>query len=135
MADFLDKMIVGINKGVSSVSEGSRAMVEKAKINTAISDAEKTKAQLAQQLGSLTHQAQQNGLELPENLLAVCGQITACNDRIAELKNRLSEMEAAKAAAQVPAPEAVPTVPVCPSCGTAGRPGGKFCAKCGTALQ
>lgn len=135
MADFFDKVLVGINKGVNSVSEGSKNMMEKAKLNTAIADAEKAKAQLAEQLGTLTHLARKNGVELPENLVAVCDQMTACDDRIAELKNRLAEMEAAKAAAQTPVPEAAPAGPVCPSCGAVGRPGGKFCAKCGGALQ
>ena len=41
MADFFDKMLVSINKGVSTVSEGSKSFMEKAKLNAAVSDGEK----------------------------------------------------------------------------------------------
>ncbi len=136
MADFFDKVIVGINKGVNSVSEGSKNMVEKAKIHSAVSDAEKAKLKLMEQLGALTYAAQQSGMELPENLLAVCGQITAQNNQIQELQQRLADMEAAKAAATAAsAAPAAPAGPVCSACGAVGRPGGKFCAKCGGSLQ
>ncbi len=43
MAGILDKMVVGINKGINIVSENSKLMVEKAQINTAVQDAENEK--------------------------------------------------------------------------------------------
>ncbi len=130
MADFFDKMLVGINKGVSSVSEGSKNMMEKAKINTSISDAEKDKKRIAEQLGVLVYDLHQNGEVLPEAVLALCDQITERNNQIAELKQKLSVMDAPK---EAPVPAAAPGG-FCPNCGSPVREGAKFCANCGNAM-
>lgn len=129
MADFFDKMLVGINKGVNSVSEGSKNMMEKAKINTSISDAEKDKKRIAEQLGALVYDLHQNGEVLPEAVLTLCDQITERNNQIAALRQKLSAMEAAKET-----PTVVGGGNFCPSCGAAVREGAKFCAKCGNAM-
>ncbi|MBE7024503.1 MAG: zinc ribbon domain-containing protein [Ruminococcaceae bacterium] len=126
MAEFFNRMLVGINKGVNSVSEGSKNMMEKAKLHTAISDAEKAKAKLAEQLGNLTHSLHQSGTALPENLVPLCEEISAYVSQIAELKQRLDAMEPEKSAA---------SGTVCPACGTACRPDSKFCANCGGTLS
>ena len=128
MADFFDKMLVGINKGVSSVSEGSKNMMEKAKINTSIGDAEKDKKRIAEQLGSLVYDLHQKGEVFPEAVLAFCDEITEKNNQIAELKQKLSAMEMPK---EAPAPVAGS---FCPNCGTPVREGAKFCANCGNAM-
>ena len=40
MADFLNKVKLGFNKGVAAVGEGSKNLMEKAKINSVIGTAE-----------------------------------------------------------------------------------------------
>ncbi len=134
MADFFDKMLVGINKGVNSVSEGSKNMMEKAKINTSISDAEKEKLKIAEQLGIQAYALQQSGVELPEALIPFCEQITARNQMIADLKKRLAEIDAPKETASIPMATANPVGSYCPDCGSPCNVGAKFCPKCGKAL-
>ncbi|MBQ7036573.1 MAG: zinc ribbon domain-containing protein [Clostridia bacterium] len=134
MADFFDKMLVGINKGVNSVSEGSKNMMEKAKINTSISDAEKEKLKIAEQLGIQAYALQQSGVELPEALIPFCEQITARNQMIADLKKRLAEIDAPKETASIPMATANPVGSYCPDCGSPCNTGAKFCPKCGKAL-
>ena len=43
MAEFFDKVLSGINKGVNTVSENSKIMVEKANLNTAKRNAENSR--------------------------------------------------------------------------------------------
>ena len=52
MADFLDKVKTGFNKGVATVSTGSKNMIEKTKINTVIKTLEDEKKQLIEILGN-----------------------------------------------------------------------------------
>ncbi len=134
MADFFDKMLVGINKGVSSVSEGSKQLMEKAKINTAISDAEKEKLKIAEQLGIQAYTLQQNGVEIPEALLSFCEEISARNQTISDLKKRLLEMDAPKETAPIPMATPNHVGGYCPDCGSPCNVGAKFCPKCGKAL-
>ena len=134
MADFFDKMLVGINKGVNSVSEGSKNMMEKAKINTSISDAEKEKLKIAEQLGIQAYALQQSGVELPEALIPFCEQITARNQMIADLKKRLAEIDAPKETASIPMATANPVGSYCPDCGSPCNVGAKFCPRCGKTL-
>lgn len=130
MADFFDKVLVGINKGVSSVSEGSKNMMEKAKINTSISDAEKEKKRIAEQLGIIVYDLHQNGEVLPEAVLAFCDQITEINNQIATLRQKLTAMEMPKET-----PTSAPAAGgFCPNCGSPVREGAKFCGKCGNAM-
>ena len=133
MADFFDKMLVGINKGVNSVSEGSKNMMEKAKINTAISDAEKEKIRIADQLGIQAYTLRQNGVELPEALIPFCEQITVREQMIFDLRQRLANLEAVKEAPTIPMAGPV-AGSFCPACGAACREGAKFCPNCGHTL-
>ena len=50
MAGLFDKVVVGLNKGVNSVSEGSKSLIEKAKINTQIQDIVKENNQLLKEM-------------------------------------------------------------------------------------
>ena len=125
MADLFDKMLVGINKGVTSVSEGSKNLMEKAKINTAISDAEKEKNKIAQQLGIQAYNLYLNGTALPVELRNFCLEITDKNETIQALQKKLAELDNKEPSAGGS---------VC-ACGFVCRPGAHFCPKCGNALK
>lgn len=90
MADFLDKMIVGISKGKTNISENSKNMVEKAKINTAIHEAEESKKKLTEFIGFKAYNLYINGIELPEELTNLCSEIKKRDEEILTLKNNLS---------------------------------------------
>lgn len=132
MAGFFDKVVVGINKGVNSVSEGSKNLVEKAKINVQIQELETKKNQLIQNMGTLVYNLMTEGtLEAPQ-CDGMCAEITAINEKLTSLQGQIKELEAPKA--QTPASSATPTTGVTCSCGFRNHEGAKFCAKCGAAL-
>lgn len=133
MAGFFDKVVVGINKGVNSVSEGSKNLVEKAKLNVQIQELEGQKTQLFQSMGTLVYNLKAEGtLEAPQ-CDGMCAEITAINQKLTELQAQIKVLEA-------PKPQAAPVTPVAPangtvcSCGFQNKEGAKFCANCGTAL-
>lgn len=134
MADFFDKMLVGINKGVNSVSEGSKQLMEKAKINTAVSDAEKEKLKIAEQLGLQVYTLWQNGVEIPEALHSFCKEIEARDKAVSDLKTRLAEMDAPKETPSIPMATPNHVGSYCPDCGSPCNVGAKFCPRCGKAL-
>ena len=61
MAEFFDKVLSGINKGVNTVSENSKIMVEKANLNTAKRNAENSRNDLYRQLGALVYNLRADG--------------------------------------------------------------------------
>lgn len=130
MADFFDKVVVGINKGISTVSEGSKSVVEKAKTNVQIQDIEKKRAQLIQNLGALTFNLINEGsLDLPQGEV-MYQEITNLNQKIAELQEQMKAKEEQK----VQAPVAPVANGVVCTCGHQNKEGARFCSKCGTPL-
>ncbi len=128
MADFFDKMLVGINKGVASVSEGSKNLMEKAKLNAAISDDEKEIRSLFEKLGQEAFGLFKAEEPLPESMAAICTEIQGKQDAIKEMQEKLAAMEAAREAAKE-------GIAFCPACGAQVKTESKFCGKCGTALK
>lgn len=133
MAEFLDKMLVGINKGMNSVSEGSKNLMEKARLNTEIKDNEAKKAHIAQQLGLLAYNLQSKGDISIEQFQAMCDEITQYNSVIEKLKANLQALDIPKAPPAAPQPQYQNGI-VC-GCGFTNKPDAKFCAKCGSKLE
>lgn len=137
MAGFLDKVVVGINKGVNSVSEGSKNLVEKAKLNVQIQETEAERNNIIQNMGNLIYNLHVSGELQIEQCVPMCGEISALNQKIADLQEQIRVIEASKAqpAAYQPQPAAAPvnTGAVC-QCGFRNKEGAKFCSKCGSQL-
>ncbi len=129
MAGFLDKVVGGINKGVTAVSEGSKTLVEKATINTQLQELDKEKKALMQNLGMLVYNLMLNGEIQIEQCNGMCAEIHVCDQKISELSAQLQSLEAPKAAYAQSAGGAV-----C-ACGAVNQPGARFCSKCGSPLQ
>lgn len=133
MAGFFDKVVMGINKGVNTVSEGSKLIAEKAKLNLQLQDAEKEKAKLFQNIGMLVYNLQKNEEIHIEQAEAMLGEVDAVIEKAdgirAKLKALDAEKEQANTATAVPLQDGV----VC-SCGYTNGSDAKFCAKCGNKL-
>lgn len=135
MADFLDKMISGINKGVATVSTGSKTMIEKSKINTVIKSLEDEKKELSSLLGNKVYKfctENEEGDVPREDVISICNEITnrirlieEQKRRIIEIENEMNQVTGARPAAPVGA--------VC-TCGQPNAVGAKFCARCGKPL-
>ena len=129
MASIFDKVIVGINQGLNSVSESSKNLVEKAKINTQLQDFERERNLLLQNIGTLVYNLQVSGELTVDKCSEMCYEVQKYNEQIASLQNQLKALEKS---AQ---PSAVPENGVRCSCGFVNKADARFCAKCGQTLN
>ena len=134
MADFFEKMKDGFNKGVATVSTGSKTVLEKTKLNSIIKSLEDEKAQLAVILGNKVFAYCQENVDgdIPRaEVVDICGQIVSRNIQIEEHKKRIEELDTEMN--QVMGPSSSNVTATCP-CGHVNKPGAKFCVKCGNKL-
>ena len=83
MADIFDKLKSGLNKGVASVSTGSKVLIEKTKISSRIKTLEDEKKQLAELLGAKVYNLFIEGREIsPSEIEGFCTEITKRNEQI-----------------------------------------------------
>lgn len=133
MADFFDKMKDSMNKGIATVSTGSKTMIEKSKINSIIKTLEDEKRQLAEIAGNkvLTYCSTHPEGDIPRNeVVSVFNEVMARNEQIALHQQRIaeldSEMDQVRGGSNLGG--------FCP-CGHENAPGAKFCARCGNKLN
>ncbi|HHV98557.1 MAG TPA: hypothetical protein GXX36_03125 [Clostridiaceae bacterium] len=132
MADIFDKLKSGLNKGVASVSTGSKTLIEKAKINSRIKTLEDEKKQLEELLGARVYNLymEMEG-DIPRSeLVGFCEEITKRTELINEQKQRLKELD--EEMNQVIGNTRIGP-PVC-KCGHVNPEGARFCARCGSQL-
>jgi len=139
MADFFDKVVSGFNKGVATVSTGSKTMIEKTKINSVIKNLENEKKQLAEIIGVKVYQMYMSNSEndIPVSEVSdTCQQILAINQQIEEQNFKIAELDAEmeQVKASGGAPASAVNVSVTCQCGHPNVAGAKFCAKCGNQL-
>ncbi|MCL2227863.1 MAG: zinc ribbon domain-containing protein [Oscillospiraceae bacterium] len=136
MPEMFDKIVGGINKGVATVGANSKAAIEKAKVNTIISNLEEERKQLAQLLGTKVHDSYKanNAIVVDESITNFIAEIDKRLEQIAEQQGELRRIEEevnmvtggnARAASQGRA--------AC-ACGNANPEGAKFCVSCGSPL-
>ena len=135
MAGFFDKVVDGLNKGVSTVSEGSKLLVEKANLNTQIRDVEKEKGRLLQNMGTLIYNLHASGEIEIEQCVGMCNEVSAMDQKIIALQQQLQALDVAKTQSVQYAQTIIPSdstanIVTC-ECGFANKEGAKFCAKCG----
>ena len=134
----MDKVVTGFNKGVSSVSEGSKTFVEKARINTKIEELEREKTRYMQNIGNLVYNLQSSGAVSIPQCEAICGEVAECDRQIEELKQQREALEQQRYQNQQYAQQQAPmdyNAGVRCSCGFINRETAKFCASCGSALN
>ena len=133
MANFFEKVVAGIDKGVSSAKEGSKTFVEKARLNTQIQEVQKNKMTMLRNLGELVYNLQVSGVIDIEQCRGMCDEVTSFNSQIEQLQQQVEDLELKK---NVPTYTAAPMAGgmTCPNCSTVNEPGAKFCAGCGMAM-
>lgn len=135
MAGFFDKVVEGLNKGVSTVSEGSKLIVEKANLNTQIKDVEREKGRLLQNMGTLIYNLHASGEIKIEQCIGMCNEVSAMDQKIVALQQQLQALEVPKTQSVQYAQTIIPSEPVANGvtceCGFVNKEGAKFCAKCG----
>lgn len=134
MADFFDKVMSGFNKGVATVSTGSKTMIEKTKINSIIKGLEDEKKQLAEIIGNkvVAFCAANAEGDIPRaDVISIYNEIVSRDEQIAAQQQRIAELDAEMD--QVRNAGAPVSTGAC-QCGYANAPGAKFCARCGSKL-
>lgn len=139
MAGFFDKVVVGLNKGVNTVSEGSKLIVEKANLSTQIKDIERDKNRLLQNMGTLIYNLHASGEIKVEQCLGMCNEISAMDQKLIALQQQLQALETPKPQytqyTQTIVPPAASAGGVVCGCGFVNKAGAKFCAHCGKQLS
>ena len=131
MADIFDKITGGLTKAVAVVGANSKAMVEKAKVNTAIKNLEGEQKQLAELLGMKIYDIFVSGKEITgEDVSGFAEEITKRLQLIAGQNERLKQIEAE---VSMVAGGNIPCSSPC-KCNHMNPQGAKFCAKCGNPL-
>lgn len=135
LKDLFEKVVTGFNKGVSSVSEGSKLIVEKARLNTQIQSIEKRRNELIKDLGCVTYKLQMCGdihIEQCDNL---CNDINDLNKKIEEFESEIRILESRNIQSGQTdfSCENIIDGIKC-SCGFVNKSTAKFCSKCGSAL-
>ena len=128
MPDIFDKLVGGINKGVASVGANSKAMLEKAKINSQIAGVEKDRRQLAELLGMKVYENHIAGGDTNEGIDNFIQQIGNCVVQIDAFKLQLKQIDDEL---KLSTGE---RNPLC-KCGSMNAQGAKFCAGCGSPLE
>ena len=137
MAGLFDKVVVGLNKGVNSVSEGSKSLIEKAKINTQIQDIVKENNQLFANMGMLVFNLQTRGEIQIDACSSICNEIILRNKKIEELQQQLTKLETLKQSYPLASEEVVANAAdgtKC-TCGHINKATARFCANCGKSLE
>ena len=135
MADIFDKIASGINKGVATVGAGSKAMVEKAKIKTVISNLEAERKELAELLGMKVYEAytESDKIVADESIANFVAEISKRFVGIAEQQKALKRLED-EVSLITGTKSASAGVGLSCSCGQALASDAKFCVKCGNPL-
>lgn len=132
MADIFDKIMSGVNKGVATVSTGSKNMIEKSKLYSIIKTLTDEKKQLLEILGTKVYNhALNNEGDIPRDeveqiCIEISNRIKQINELNVKVENLNSEMEKIVGTASV-------KTGLC-SCGHQNKPDAKFCISCGKAL-
>ena len=135
MAEFFDKVKDSINKGVATVSTGSKNVIEKTKINSCIKSLEDEKKQLLELLGNKVYNHFKENSEEPftkDMAESFCNEIDTRLSNIEEQKELIAALDAEMS--QIRGTSVNNLSKVC-NCGYENGAGSKFCAKCGSKLQ
>lgn len=135
MADIFDKMKMGLNKGVATISTGSKTVVEKTKINSIISNLENDKKRQCEAMGMKIFEfyAQNPDTDFPNSeMVDFYNSLQLHNQQIEDQKRKLAELDA-EMNRVLGTSNSVGQV-IC-SCGYANIAGSKFCAKCGAKID
>ncbi|MBF0558857.1 MAG: zinc ribbon domain-containing protein [Nitrospirae bacterium] len=129
MADILNKVMGGINKGVTAVSSKSKELIETTKLRAEIRDVEATIQSGFNDLGKKVFEMINKEMLNAEDLKTECVNITSFYKKISELDENIRKVEIESLKARHGA-DAV----ICQRCGSPNKADDKFCSGCGSPL-
>ena len=132
MADFIGRMRDGISKGVTTVSAGSKTMIEKTKLSNQIRNLENERTELLAAMGKSIYKfcKAYPDKDIPRDMVSeTCAKIRVRSHEIVVLKEKLDELNKDMQIAMSGKPGVY-----CMSCGAENMNGSAFCSQCGTKL-
>ena len=139
MSDFFNKITAGvaggINKGVATAAANSKAMVDKARINTVINNLEAEIKQLTQLLGEKAYELILANEELAadESILSYIARIQKCKQLIVDKQEKLLRVDEELRMVTGSSRQALEDEKIC-ACGNVNPSSAKFCSVCGQPL-
>ena len=136
MADFFGKIAGGLSKGVANVSANSKAMMEKARVNSVISNLEGEIGNLQKLLGAKVYSMHTSGSEVTvtDEMANFFTEITKRHEMIAERQEELKRIEEELSLVTGGSAKSTGAAGATCSCGSTNVEGAKFCASCGSSL-
>ncbi|MBR4892728.1 MAG: hypothetical protein IKZ35_01960 [Clostridia bacterium] len=96
MMEFFDKVKAKFSKGVTTIEEGSKKLVGKAKIYNDIHNVEVDKEKLIKLLGSKVYDMYTKKEEISESLKSFCEEIEKRDASLEELRQKLNDIDCPK---------------------------------------
>jgi len=134
MSNFMDKIKTGFNKGVATVSTGSKNIIEKTKLSTLIKNLENEIKDLSANIGIKLYNwcALNSEGEIPrEEFIPLFKEIAEKNEQIKMHKAKIAELDE-EINQVIGSPSSANTL-TC-TCGQSNPSGSRFCAGCGKPL-
>lgn len=133
MAGLIDKMVIGLNKGVNTVSENSKIIVEKARLNTQLQDIERDKQRIFQTMGKLIYNLQSSEEIHITQCEKMCNEISELDRQILTIQEQLKAYEGTRLSSSNESP--LTDGVQCRYCGFINSKEAKFCAHCGKMME
>ena len=137
MAGLFDRVVDGINRGVATVGANSKAVMDKAKVNAAISNLDGERLHLAQLLGLKIYEMYKSKGEIAidQGMTSLMGEIDKRVELIAKQQESLKRIdEEVSLVTGGGRPAGVEVGTSCAGCGHINHTGAKFCAGCGSQM-
>ena len=133
MADFFDKVKGGISKGVATVSANSKAMLETAKIKSAISNLENEVNEIYRKMGSEVYKMHKDtgSISFSSEIQEYCTEAAKRYEMIEQQNELLRKVDEELSLVTGSGKSAAGAA--C-SCGAANKEGAKFCVTCGARI-
>ena len=139
MADFMDKLVSGINKSVANMSAGSKNISEKNKMNSEIKRLGEEIKEISSSLGINVYNycATNPDKDIPtEQFATFIREISVRNHQINNCRNTIAALDAEmeRMKNEMNSERLKKQVKTC-SCGTVNPGDAKFCSGCGSPLE
>lgn len=130
MADFLQKITGGIDRGIKTISSKSREFIDVSRLKGELKNVDAALQLKFNSLGKRVFQMINQGALNAEDLTTECAEISSCYRKIAEIEDNIKRAEIEALKAQY-GDDAI----MCRACGGINKTTDKLCNICGSSLS
>jgi RNA polymerase subunit RPABC4/transcription elongation factor Spt4 len=130
MADLLQKITDGIDRGIKTISSKSKEFIDVSRLKGELKNADAALQLKFNSLGKRVFQMMNQGALNAEDLTTECAEISSCYRKIAEIEDNIKRAEREALNAQY-GDDAI----MCRACGGINKTTDKLCNICGSSLS